>query len=233
MKRLSMLVPALALALSLAACGGGGDAAPAAGGADADPPASSEGGGNGAAVGNLLDRTKSGTFYYETETTSTYEGEQYEGLDLGNTVYRDTYAKDGDDYAKISEETDENGVTKKIQSFKRGGEMYVINHDEKAYMRVPEELEAMGASLQDAFSGVTNKVGEGTGEIDGKTLPYEEYDTDGISTKYFLDNGQVYGYISETMGITTVSVIVKQSGKVPSELFEIPAGYTEIEPPSE
>jgi hypothetical protein len=212
-KRFFALMLASALALSLAACSA--DKNGSEGGAAAETPDS------GAAAGNLFDWTKSGSYYYETETTAIYEGK--------SSYYHDVYAMDGADYAKVTEETGADGTTQRIQAFKKGGKMYVVNHSEKAYMLVPEELMALAADLQDSFSKATNKVGEGTGEIDGKALPYEEYESAGISTKYFMDNGQVYGYISEMMGVTTVSIVVKQSNKAPAELFEIPAGYTQAE----
>ena len=248
-----LLIPALALLLifSLMACGGGNgnttpplpgsnensnspspgdpppsDTAPEQNTPSADNKPSDSSGSISEVVGNLFDWTKTGTYYYETETTSTY----------GDSVshYNDIRVKDGDDYASVSVEKDADGtVTRRIHTFKKGEKIVVINDLEKTYMEVPPELMALSEGVQDAFSEMT-KISEGTGEINGKTLRYEEYDTGGISSKYFFDNGQVYGYTSELdfgdEKITTVSIITKQSNKVSAELFQIPAGYTEMKP---
>ena len=246
-----LLIPALALLLifSLMACGGSnGNTNPPLPGSNenanspspSDPPPSDTSpeqntpsadnkpadGSISEVMGNLFDWTKTGTYYYETETTSTY----------GDSVslYNDIRVKDGDDYASVSVEKDADGtITRRIHTFKKGEKVIVINDLEKTYMEVPPELMALSEGVQDAFGEMT-KISEGTGEINGKTLRYEEYDTGGISSKYFFDNGQVYGYTSEmTFGdekITTVSIITKQSSNAPAELFQIPAGYTEMKP---
>ena len=175
-------------------------------------------------MGNLFDWTKSGVYYYEVETTSAF----------GDNVshYYDIKAKDGDDFASVTIEKEEDGTIKRqIHSFKKGDKIIVINDLEKSYMEMPPELLALSGEVQDAF-GEMELIGEGTGEINGKTLSYEEYDTNGITTRYFFDNDQVYGYTSElvfgTDKVETVSIITKQSNVVPADLFQIPAGYTEV-----
>ena len=239
---------ALLLSLSLSACGGGGNNA--SGSASPQPPSSSESTDSSTTdeatptqntptadneptdnnisetLGNLFDWTEAGTYYYEVETTSAH----------GDSIshYRDVHAKDGEDYASITVEKEADGsVMRQIHTFKKDGKIIIINDLEKTYAEMPPEFMALSEGIQDAF-GDMNKVDEGTGEIDGKSLPYEEYDTNGITTKYFFDNGQVYGYTSELVfgdtKIVTVSIITKQSNRIPSELFQIPEGYTKIEP---
>ena len=172
--------------------------------------------------GNFFDWVKAGSYYYETKTTSSTDDDY--------THY--TYAKDGEDYASIVEDYEADGtLIRKIHSIKKGAQIVVINENEKTYMELPPEFADATKGIQDAFSDM-KKVNEGTGEIDGKTLPYEEYDTSGIHTKYFFENGQLYGYIGEVefgdTKIVTVSIITKQSKKPPADLFEVPAGYQEI-----
>ena len=177
-------------------------------------------------AGNLFDWTKAGTYYYETETTSTY----------GDSVsyYRDVHAKEGEDFASVSVKMEADGtVTSQIHTFKKDDKIIVINDLEKTYAEMPPEMLALTETVQDAFGDMT-KLNEGTGEINGKTLSYEEYDNNGITTRFFFEKDQIYGYISELdVGgdkIVTVSVITKQSTRIPDELFEIPTGYTEMTP---
>jgi hypothetical protein len=70
------------------------------------------------------------------------------------------------------------------------------------------------------------------GEINGQTLPYEEYaeNCTGAVVRYYLDGGQVYGIETNDEGYKTVMIITNPSNSVPAGAFDLPEGYTEMDP---
>jgi len=58
-------------------------------------------------------------------------------------------------------------------------------------------------------------------------LPYEEYALADVNMtlRYFMDGGQVYGYVVEGEGIKVTYVITAQSKDIPSGMFDIPSDY--------
>jgi hypothetical protein len=111
----------------------------------------------------------------------------------------------------------------------KDGVTYTIMDAEKAIMKMEGiGLEATFGMMND-YSSIT-KTSEGTGDINGKTLPYEEYTetTTGSIVRYYLDNGQVYGIESTAEGYTTTMIISNPMNSVPAGVFDLPVGYTEI-----
>jgi len=255
MKRKTAFIPikaialllALVLTLSLAACGskgnapssgdkntatpvskGGNDATPPAsqGNNDATPPASQGGndapssgsnGGTDQTTAPLIGWMKDGTFSYDY--TMSIEGPGLKAEGSGSM------ATDGDKVATVQEMT-MLGQQVRTRIIVRDGRMYRIDDENKWIMEF-----AVGESTTDGmvtdYTGIVS-VGTGTGEINGRTLPYEEYvvGETGIPIRYYLDNGQVYGIVTDFEGYKTVMIILNQSNRVPADVFELPAGYS-------
>jgi hypothetical protein len=142
-----------------------------------------------------------------------------------NTTSKGSMAMDGEKMAMTSEMT-MNGQVIKSRMIKKDDKFYTINDETKTIMEVPFSAETMQGLMED-YSDIT-MTGSGTGEIDGKTLPYEEYseNTTGAKIKYFLDGDTVYGYETGLEGFKSVMIIKNASDKVPDGVFDLPEGYT-------
>nr|AGS53140.1 serine/threonine protein kinase [uncultured bacterium contig00040] len=131
-------------------------------------------------------------------------------------------ASDGDKYATrlaISIE----GYTQTFRTVRKDGRQY--NIDDAS--RTIEETRVYEEDLFE-FQNYT-KTGEGRGEIDGRTLPYEEYDMDGATTaRFYIDGGRLYGYVLEEEGVRMTMVFTNQSDTVPAGAFDLPSDYTLI-----
>lgn len=87
------------------------------------------------------------------------------------------------------------------------------------------------------YSGL-EYVGSGTGEIDGRTLQYDEYCNDSTSARFYIEDGRIYG-IESIVGdfdnagwaftFINVLIISNSSGTVSNELFEFPDDYVVID----
>jgi hypothetical protein len=255
MKKIIALALTLVLALSLAACGGGTSATnPPAGSAPATqettappventtpespppaktadndsttPPADNTPGSDneaqepsGKAMDSLIAWMMDGTFSYDYTLTS-------EGPD-GKTEGSGSMAMDGDNIAAASEMTVE-GQTVKARVIIKDGTTYIVDDVNKFIMTAPSGMDATQGMMTD-YSGIA-KIGEGTGEIGGKTLPYEEYaeSETGATIRYYLDGGQVYGIESEYEGYKTVMIISNPKNSAPAGAFDLPEGYTQM-----
>jgi hypothetical protein len=231
MKKLLTITLALVLALSLAACGasnngGGATTSPAnnstttpASNTPAQTPETTTPTGGGQAMDSLIGWMMGGTFSYDFTQTS-------EGPD-GKTESSGSMAMDGENYAVTTEMTVE-GQTVKSRVIIKDGTTYIVDDANKFIMKAPGGMNPTAGMLTD-YSGIA-QTGSGTGEIGGKTLPYEEYaeSETGAAVRYYLDGGQVYGIESEYEGYKTVMIITNPSNKVPAGAFELPTGYTEV-----
>jgi hypothetical protein len=244
MKRIPLIILEMVLVLCLAACDSGSPAAPPALSNDANsensssrpspkPPA--EGGapssgepaqpsGNGGipegqAMASLIGWMMDGTFSYDFTMKT-------EGPD-GNTEGSGSMAVDGDDVAMTMEMTVA-GQAVKSRTIKKGDAMYIVDDINKTIMEMPVEMDMTEGMMTD-YSGIA-KTGEGTGEIDGKTLPYEEYTESetGATVRYYLEGGQVYGMESDLEGFKSVMIIKNPSNRVPAGALDLPAGYTDF-----
>ncbi len=233
MKKRIIIVLALMLVLSLAACGGGADnSAPPAGdtqnsgnSATTPPPLQDESGTPsnageaGQAMTSLIKWMMDGTFSYDFTMMS-------EGPD-GRTESTGSMAMDGDRMA-ISTEMTVEGQAVKTRIIKHGETMYMIDDIQKFIMEISGSAQATEGMMTD-YSGIV-KTGDGMGEINGRSLPYEEYaegDTN-ATVKYFLDGGNVYGIVSEYEGYKTTMIITNPSDKAPAGAFDLPTGYSDM-----
>jgi hypothetical protein len=239
MKRIWLIILALTLALSLVACDGGsspadpsvsqGDSSSdsptpssdtpvaAPGKPESAPPPDSGGVPEGQAMASLIGWMMDGTFSYDFTMTT-------EGPD-GNNEGSGSMAVDGDDMAMTMEMTVE-GQAVKSRTIKKGDVMYVVDDINKMIMEMPVDMNMTEGMMTD-YSGIA-KTGEGTGEIDGKTLPYEEYTESetGATVRYYLEGGQVYGMESDYEGYKSVMIIKNASNRAPAGAFDLPDGYS-------
>jgi hypothetical protein len=224
---------------SLAACGGGGTppASQTTGNSATTPqneppisqdpvestppsePAQSTGTPEGQAMASLIGWMMDGTFSYDFTMTS--EGPE------GTTEGSGSMAMDGGNMA-ISMEMTVEGQAVQSKVIILDGVTYIVMDAEKMIMKMENAGAEMTAGMMTDYTGIT-KTGDGTGEIGGKTLPYEEYTESetGSVVRYYLDGGQVYGIESEYEGYKTVMIITNASVSVPAGVFDLPEGYTE------
>lgn len=233
MKKFIIALLAAMLIFSLAACGGGADnpAPPASNtqnsGNGTTTPAPlqdesgtpSNAGEAGQAMASLIKWMLDGTFSYDFTMMS-------EGPD-GRTESTGSMAMDGNKMAISTEMTVER-QTVKTRIIKHGETMYMIDDIQKYIMEISGSAQATEGMMTD-YSGIV-KTGDGVGEINGRSLPYEEYvqgDTD-ATVKYFLDGGNVYGIVSEYEGYKTTMIIKNPSDKAPAGAFDLPTGYSDM-----
>ncbi len=172
-------------------------------------------------MASLIGWMMDGTFSYDYTITS----EGPEGITEGSG----SMAVEGANMAITSEMTVE-GMAAKSHIIIMGEDMYIVDDASKMIMIMSGGVDpAMTQGLITDYAGIT-KTGDGTGEIDGKSLPYEEYTDEetGAVVRYYLDGGQVYGIESTYEGYNTVMIITNASSSVPPGAFDLPEGYTEM-----
>jgi hypothetical protein len=231
MRKIIILALVFVLALSFSACSGGNDSEPppatSGGNAQTTPPAneSAESPGNnsgtgGQAMDSLIAWMMDGKFSYDYTMTS--EGPE------GKTEGSGSMAIDGENMAVATEMTVE-GQAVKSRVIVKDDITYIVDDVNKYIMKAQGGMNPTEGMMTD-YSGIA-KTSDGTGEINGKTLPYEEYaesDT-GAIVRYYLDGGQVYGIETNDEGYKTVMIITNPSNSVPMGAFDLPEGYTEME----
>ena len=208
MKKLSLILICLLLAMVVfTACGSN------------NQPASNEKAGS---TENLLSKSfadifNSGKYYMKYKMTA---GTDTEG---SFTAIMEIYIK-GDMIANVTELPDQ-----KLENIIRDGKMYVIMHDQKMIITMPD----IPSNMQQ-HDGVVNTKGmvyKGTGkaEFAGRELTYEEYKhaTTDTSMRYFFDEKTLAGIQIVGEGGTKAELeILELSGNVPDSVFELPTGYT-------
>lgn len=227
-----MMLLAIVVALSSAACSG----APTSQGSNTPSSQPSSGGEtpsiskpsqatdtaeipSGQAMTSLIKWMMDGTFSFDYTLTS-------EGPD-GKTEGSGSMAVDGENLA-MQQEMMVEGQHIKSRVIKKGDKMYMIDDENKYVMEISAEMNPTEGMMTD-YGGIT-KTGEGTGEIDGRILPFEDYtesDT-GAVVRYYLDGGNVYGIESDYEGYKTVMIIKNASNSVPSDTFDVPSDYTQM-----
>jgi outer membrane lipoprotein-sorting protein len=229
MKKAITLALILVLALSLlAACGsndnGGSSTTTPPSSSTTTPPASqgetTAPSNNGdKAADSLIAWMMGGTFSYDFTMTTEGNGEKTESSG--------SMAMEGNNLAMTSEMTVE-GQAMKSRIIIRDGTTYIIDDANKFIMKAAGGMNPTAGMMTD-YSGIA-KTGDGTGEINGRSLPYEEYTEGetGATVRYYLDGGQVYGIESEYEGYKTVMIITNPKNSVPANAFDLPEGYTQM-----
>ena len=214
MKKAFLLVLSMVLVLAISACSSNTTSnnsnssntqGPAAAG---NSPTGNE---SSQAVSTLIDWIEDGSYSFDFELTS--EG--------GGKAFKSTgsMAMDGGNVA--------------IKTVTEEASAWIIIKDGATYMIVDEQkmMIKMANAGPDVTSGIVTdytdikKAGSGTGEINGKKLPYEEYESEGAKVKFYMEGGQVYGIESENEGFKSVMIISNPSNKAPAGVFDLPEGY--------
>lgn len=113
----------------------------------------------------------------------------------------------------------------------KGNKAYFIDHHAKTVMAIES------ANMEDMDNGEIDTdglayKGEGKGDFLGKTLPYEEYSTEGGTIKYYFDGKKLAGMEVTVEGITQILEILAFNDSYPSDIFTIPSGYQQLNPGS-
>jgi outer membrane lipoprotein-sorting protein len=172
----------------------------------------------GEAMASLISWMIDGTFSFDFEMT----GESAEGT-LSATG---SLALDKTNIALV-QNAEQDGQIMSAKIIIKDGITYIIDDASKMILSMAGVSEESLGGMVGDYSGIV-KTGSGTGEINGKNLPYEDYTTDGQLVRYFLDGGDVYAIQTEIDGYKTTMFISNASGNVPSGAFDLPEGYTEI-----
>lgn len=170
------------------------------------------------AMASLIRWMKSGTFSYDFEMISEGGGQK--------THASGSMAMDGRDMA-LQTESSAGGQRVKSRVIVKDGATYIVDDANKFIMKAPGGgLDVTGGMIND-WTGIA-KAGEGTGEVNGKILPYEEYASNGVNSKFYLDGGQVCAIESEYQGHKTLMIITNPSSTVPKGAFDLPKGYRQM-----
>ena len=71
-------------------------------------------------------------------------------------------------------------------------------------------------------------MASGKGQVQNKTLLYDEYQTNDSTIRYYYENGQVYAMETIVADTMILLIIENASPNLPPGVLDIPAGYTEI-----
>jgi hypothetical protein len=108
------------------------------------------------------------------------------------------------------------------------GWSYIFDNVEKQIFRVEVTEDDDYVGILTDYTDI-KLTGTGTGEVDGKTLNYEEYSdaASGKSVRYYLEGGEVYAIETGDGSNMYLMIITDQSQSVAADAFDLPTGYTE------
>ena len=225
MKKFSIIALLLLLSLALlTACGGDKAAEPEA----VNPPGESEAAettatetatATGDDVNPMIRWMQEGKFSFDFTQISDISGTRVESTG--------SMAVDGENVA-MTMQMNMGGLVINTRTIVKDGTAYIISDEAKSIIVMSGLTDDATGGVATDYSGIV-KVGNGTGEIEGRTLPYEEYadSASGISVKYYLDGNQVYGYVTEANSIKATMLIKNPKNDAPASAFELPSGYTQ------
>ncbi|MHC1720971.1 MAG: hypothetical protein AB9844_09990 [Clostridiaceae bacterium] len=116
----------------------------------------------------------------------------------------------------------------------KGDTLYMLNDSAKTYIIMSIAGTGTGGTESNVKSEKINTsgilyTGKGKGELNGKTLDYEEYKTDEGTIRYYFENNKLYAIVFKAADSKSevVMEIIELTDKVTAEMFEIPSGYTQ------
>jgi hypothetical protein len=116
----------------------------------------------------------------------------------------------------------------KLRMLKIGKDIYMLNDAQKNIMKLPsDQKQQQTPGMIDNFSNM-KKVGEGKGEINGKTLPYLEYTTNGAPSKFYIENNKIYAIEGGEEGVKSQMILSNLKDSVPDSTFQFPSGYKKV-----
>jgi hypothetical protein len=217
MKKLLILFIAIALVISLAAfsCDNKAQSNDVSG--DTEEGNTAKTSNNTPAVENLADWMMSGTYYMK------YTADVEAG---GATMtMKGVMAAQGGNIATTSE-MNVAGQAVKSRMIAVDGTTYIIDDSLKIIMKSPVNITE--ANQETAHYSKMKKTGSGTGTVKGKTLPYEEYQGEGYTSKFYIDNGRVYAIETTGKSGKSLLIIEEESKTVPRGSFDLPNGYMSL-----
>lgn len=213
MKKTLIIICTVLMILSLASCGGksaGKDAA----------LSSSKSVETDSGQGKLLstgyaDIMKSGKFLIRYKTSVTDEGKK--------TDAEITTATEGKNVATILKSKDLSTHT-----IIKDNVLYLLDDAHKTYSKMnvgQNEQSSKNGSLNDTES--LKYTGSGTGTVNGKILPYEEYTADDTTLRFFMDGNKLYAITTKTKSSETEMIVLELTGNIPAGMISVPADYKE------
>jgi hypothetical protein len=172
-------------------------------------------------VMDFINNMATGSFYFDFELYTDAESSGEEGYG--------SIAVDGDKIAMVVT-AEESGVEMTMGVIVKDGKTYLISVDDE-YVLATEgsEFDLTEEFVDLDFDGVVFE-GRGEGEVNGVTLPYEEYSEDGSDTvRFYLSDGMVYAIESYDGDITSTMIIENFTTDVDADYFEIPEDFEIIE----
>ena len=227
MKKLLLHLLTLTLALSLTACSGGGN--PASAEQSNKPSTSAPEQSKSAAPESkapsapellssaYVDIMKDGRFYMRyTATVTTDEG------DFESEI---ATATDGETVANIMDTV---GI--KMRTLVMDGSFYQIDDTSKTYMKIDIPETQMDTGLTETEDLVY--LGSGTDSVNGKVLPYEEYQVSDGTIRFYMDGKNLYALVIKTADGDMTMVVQEISDKIPAGMLELQADYKETAMPT-
>ena len=228
MKKLITIALALALVFALTACGGKDKPTEEAIPPIQEVPQSEvpviekddepSGDSAGSVEPALIGWMKSGKYYFDYEMTA--EGNGMSSTSTGSM------AADGGKFARASiMEIEGHPISSKV--IIKDDTTFIVDDINKMIIKQPGVNTGSVVGVVTNYSGMVS-INTGTGEVGGKTLPYQEYEAAGAKVKFYLDGDQVYAIVTELGGNTSIMIISNISQNVPADVFEIPEDYAEM-----
>lgn len=222
-KKWWILALVFVFAVTFTACGGGAENDASGSNeqqaedtqANADLPEDISEGASDKLANSLVDWMKGGTYYMK------YTMEMDAGGQM--TTVKGSMACEGETYAMTSEMEIPGMGAMKSRVLVTNNTVYIIDEGSKTYAEMPVDTSQPVEGQTDYRE--MELIGDGTGTVNGKSLPYEEYQTDDATVKYYFDGDQVYAIESASEGAATLMIIEEASEKVPAGMLELPEGY--------
>ena len=161
------------------------------------------------------DLMKSGNYYMKYAVEMDMAGEKIE------SKIEAAYNSEG--YA-MTTEMNTGGVAVRTRMIIKGDTMYIIDDGAKSVMEMPVAANPSASNDNTDYSGL-QYLGKGTDTLRGKTLTYEEYESSGVTLRYYFDGKDLYAMESKMGSVSTLMIIEALSDKIPPGIFDIPAGY--------
>ena len=217
MKKTAAILCAVIMALSLAACGGNSAQQAAKSAGQNTPSSQPKAEGKAAGQDNLLSDgyvsiMKSGKFLIRYKSTFTVEDETMDA--------EITTATDGKTVDTIMKAKSMNTHT----IFKDNA-LYMLDDASKTYSKMNASAKSSKIGLTDT-EGLTY-IGKGTGTVNEKNLPYEEYKTGDETMRFFIEGKNLYAIVSKTKEEEMVMTVLELTGKIPAGMLSVPADYKE------
>lgn len=119
----------------------------------------------------------------------------------------------------------------KVRYLYKEKKVYVINDTQSSYTVMTEDQykQAKGndTNAEVDYASLTFK-GSGTGEVKGKTLPYEEFKgANDVLARYYFEDGKVKFMSTISEGVEVIMEVVElRADNIPQDMFEVPSTYT-------